>query len=169
MGGEPFCVQKGSPPNTPLSKKTLIFFRKGCAVFEPTLKSAMEYANHGKTEEWVHCFLLGDEGGNKSLSDAIKSYKPKCIAPKLMRLDLFKRIHEWKAEKYALAGEREEWFWNQVNAQVERYNTGEWDMPPLMADMKNREGFYNLFDGNHRIEALKKLGIKEYWVIGLEE
>ena len=36
-------------------------------------------------------------------------------------------------------------------------------MPPLIVSIE--DGSFVLNDGNHRFEALKQLGIREYWVI----
>jgi len=137
-------------------------------MYAPTLKSAIAFSNEGKLEEWIHQFLHG-EGKNESLSSAIRKWNPKCVAPQMINLGLLRRIHEWKPEKYAFHGERKQWFWNQVDAQVERYNADEWDIPPLMAVKSKSGDTYDIFDGNHRLEALKKLGMKEYWVIVFDE
>jgi ParB-like chromosome segregation protein Spo0J len=57
----------------------------------------------------------------------------------------------------------EEDFKKHVDDIVEFYRKDNWDMPPLII---YREGDkYELSDGNHRYEALKKLGIIQYWVI----
>ena len=47
----------------------------------------------------------------------------------------------------------------------ERFKNGNWDMPPLIVDGKIINNKHEINDGNHRFEALKMLGIKEYWVI----
>jgi len=38
-----------------------------------------------------------------------------------------------------------------------------WDIPPLIAS--NDKGILSLRDGNHRLEAMRREGIEEYWVI----
>ena len=42
---------------------------------------------------------------------------------------------------------------------------GDWDMPPLLALDRIDDGTYGIDDGNHKLEALKKLCVNEYWVI----
>ena len=49
-------------------------------------------------------------------------------------------------------------FWNKANEMVERFKSGDWDMPPFVA-LERQEIFYELDDGSHRFEALKILGI----------
>ena len=38
-----------------------------------------------------------------------------------------------------------------------------WDIPPLIAS--NDKGILSLRDGNHRLEAMRREEIEEYWVI----
>lgn len=38
-----------------------------------------------------------------------------------------------------------------------------WDTPPLIIWFLNKK--YSIADGNHRFEALKKCGYKEYWCL----
>ena len=128
--------------------------------YEPTTKSAIEYANSNKLEEWIHLFLEG-EGDNKAFSDGLKLEPRKYQAPKLMSLNLFARCCgpecgiRWQVPA--------EDFFANVKAIMKKYESGNWDMPPLIINRK--ENMFELNDGNHRFEALKKLGINEYWVI----
>lgn len=135
-------------------------------MFKATTKSAIEYARQNNLEEWIHTFLCG-EGDNKGLSDGLKLEKRYYQEPKLMDLDLFQRCYGPEPGlKYSIREDDEEqikYFWKNIAAIAERYKTGEWDMPPLI--IQECDGVFELNDGNHRYEALKKLGIKEYWVI----
>ncbi|MDE7266692.1 MAG: ParB/RepB/Spo0J family partition protein, partial [Lachnospiraceae bacterium] len=62
----------------------------------------------------------------------------------------------------------EEWFEKHVH-QLEELIQTEQDMAPLIAhyftDDDHQEGAFELNDGNHRLEAYSRLGIKEYYVI----
>lgn len=128
-------------------------------MFEATAKSAMEYARQNNVEEWIHTFLCG-EGDNKDFSDGLKLEERIYSEPKLMKLDLFKRCYGPEPDMKWRCGED---FWDKVNEIAERYETGDWDMPPLIINDDN--GVYELNDGNHRFAALKSLNITEYWVI----
>lgn len=129
-------------------------------MFEPTTKSALEYATENKLEEWVHIFLCG-EGDNKGFSDGLKLAKRHYAEPKVINFDLFIRCcgpepnMKWQVDKSG--------FTQRVNNIADRYKTGAWDMPPLIVN--DSDGVLELNDGNHRYEALKTLGINEYWVI----
>ncbi len=78
-----------------------------------------------------------------------------------MKLDLFERCCGPEA------GIKHQIPFLGFNARVEaimgRYQGGLWDMPPLIINYS--EGKYELNDGNHRFEALRRLGIGEFWVI----
>jgi hypothetical protein len=135
-------------------------------MYEATLKSAIEYSRQNKLEEWVHLYLLG-EGDNKGFSDGLKLDKRHFTEPKLMNLDLFARCYGPEPGlKHSIREDDKEqikWFWYNIGGIAQRYKAGNWDMPPLIIEDHN--GTYELSDGNHRYEALKMLGIKEYWVI----
>lgn len=135
-------------------------------MFEATLKSAIEYGGQNKIEDWVHEYLCG-EGNNKGFSDGLKDEERQYTEPQLMNLDLFKRCYGPESGmKFNIPEDDKEqikWFWLNIGGITERYRAGKWDMPPLI--IQDRNGEYELNDGNHRFEALKLLGIKEYWVI----
>ena len=135
-------------------------------MFEATLKSAMEYGRQNRLEEWVHEYLCG-EGDNKGFSDGLKLEAREYEGPKLMNLDLFERCYGPEpGMKYGIKPDDTEqikWFWLNTGGILEKYRAGGWDMPPLIIEDYNGE--YELNDGNHRLEALNILGVKEYWVI----
>lgn len=60
------------------------------------------------------------------------------------------------------------WFEHHVS-KLEEVIKREKDMPPLIVhyfiDEDNKDGAFELNDGNHRLEAYSRLGIKEYDVI----
>ena len=126
-------------------------------MHKATATSAIDYAQANKLDEWVHDFLLG-EGNNKELSESIKRHGRKFFAPKRMKLDLFRRCFG----PQAVDDDRD--FFDKVNEIADRFKAGAWDMPPLIA-LECNKGYYDLDDGSHRFEALKMLGIDEYWVI----
>ena len=136
-------------------------------MFEATLESAKEYASKNNIEEWVYEFFCG-EGNNKEFLDYLKSSVKEYTGPMLMGLDLFKRCHGPEpGMEFSIPQDDTEQikrFWLKINGIKERYETGNWDMPPLI--VRNCTGEYEeLSDGNHRFEALKMLGVEDYWVI----
>ena len=128
--------------------------------YKPTSASAIEYARTGNLEEWIHLFLCG-EGNNKPFSEGLKIQPRRFRAPVMIAIDTFKRScgpeegMKWRIDSKA--------FNARVNGIIDHYKKGGWDMPPLIVcdDGVSLE----LNDGNHRYEALVRLGIKQYWVI----
>ena len=128
--------------------------------YKPTSSSAIEFSNADKLEEWIHLYLCG-EGNNKPFSDGLKLEPRRYLMPKMTLLDTFNRDcgpeenMKWRLDEFH--------FYERVNRIIARYEKGDWDMPPLI--VRYDGNMHELNDGNHRYEALKKLGIKEYWVI----
>jgi hypothetical protein len=119
----------------------------------------MEYARAGKLEEWVHAFLLSD-GNNKPFSDGLKLYERAFYGPVKMPLSLFTRGGgpeegmRWRMDPVS---------WEQRVGNLVRVMRTEKDMPPLIA--RYAAGGFELNDGNHRFEALTRLGEQEHHFI----
>ena len=131
--------------------------------FEPTTASAIEYTQKNVLEEWIHLFLCRDEvdGGNEAFSKGLRLEPRNYYAPCLMNLDLFERCcGPEEGMKYRIPAMD---FNKNVNGIMEKYKKSSWDMPPLIINRIAEK--YELNDGNHRFEALKRLGTKEFWVI----
>ncbi len=130
--------------------------------YQCTLTSAKAYAAAGQLEEWVHAYLLSD-GHNREFSDGLKLLDRYFLGPVTMPLALFTRYcgpeetMRWRINR--------EWFEKHVQELQEVIQRGE-DMPPLIVhyliDPLRPEGEFELNDGNHRLEAYNRLGIREY-------
>jgi len=135
--------------------------------YQRTLSSAAEYAQAGKLEDWVHAYLLTD-GHNREFSDGLKLFDRAFYGPVNMPLSLFARCcgpeegMRWRMDPA--------WWEKRVGDLMQVLQTEE-DMPPLIAHFV--EGDFELNDGNHRFEALTRLGRKEYpfiiWITEPEE
>jgi len=128
--------------------------------YKPTTSSAIEFASANRIEDWIHLFLCG-EGNNIPFSEGLKLEPRNYYAPKMMLLNQFERC--CGPEENMTFRVPEDNFIKRVGGIAEFYSTGDWDMPPLIIYL--HEGAYVLSDGNHRFEALTKLGIDSYWVI----
>lgn len=136
------------------SKKEEISLKYDCS-----LSSALEYADAGKTEQWIHEYLLSD-GQNKEFSDGLKLFDRYFLGPVKMPLSLFKRCCGPEEDmKYRIDSNG---FENHVQELMDVIRT-EKDMPPLIANFV--EGRFELNDGNHRFEAYTRLGSKEQYII----
>ncbi|MBO5734969.1 MAG: ParB-like nuclease domain-containing protein [Clostridia bacterium] len=131
--------------------------------YKCTLSSAREFASKNKLEEWVHAYLLSD-GRNKEFSDGLKLFDRFFLGPIKMPLSLFTRCcgpeetMKWRVN--------EEWFEKHVS-DLQEVIRREKDMPPLIVHYLAEDGkeSFELNDGNHRLEAYNRLGIREYFVI----
>ena len=124
--------------------------------YKCTLSSVKSFAAAGRLEDWIHIYLLSD-GDNKAFSDGLKIYDRYFIGPKVFPLSLFSRCTgPEEGIKYYIPAEAFEKYVSKLQKVLEEKD----DMPPLIANYF--DGQFELNDGNHRFEALKRLGITEY-------
>ena len=143
------------------SIKKIVYSKKEAFLLEYkcTLSSAQEYAKEHKIEDWIHQYLLSD-GHNKEFSDGLKLFDRYFIGPVKMPLALFRRCcGPEESMKYRVNAE---WFEKHV-AGLENVLKTTADMPPMIANYVH--GHFELNDGNHRLEAYRRLGVKEYYMI----
>ena len=129
-----------------------------------TLTNAIEYGKHDMTEEWIHAYLLSD-GNNKALSDGLRMMK-RIFYPVCFPLQMLTRnTGPEPGMRYQI---HPEWFEIHVAELMEAVEAGA-DIPPLIVHYwipeGKSEGEFELNDGNHRLEAFKRLGIERYHVI----
>ena len=128
-------------------------------TYKCSLSSAKEFAEANKLEEWVHLFLLSD-GHNKTLSAGLKLFDRYYLGPLTMPLSLFSRCCGPEENiKYQVNAE---WFEKRVQSLKKILQSND-DMPPLIVHYFDHD--FEICDGNHRLEALTQLGVKEYPVI----
>ena len=128
--------------------------------YKPTASSAIEFASANKLEDWIHLFLCS-EGDNKPFSDGLKLEPRNYYAPIKTQLNKFERCCGPEANMKWQVPEAN--FNKHVDGIASFYKTGNWDMPPFIVCRNGNE--FELNDGNHRYEALKRLGIDKHWVI----
>ena len=127
--------------------------------YQCSLSSAQEFADAGRLEEWVHAFLLSD-GHNKAFSDGLKLTERRYFGPAVMPLSLFTRCCGPEEDMpFRVDGE---WFEKRVGALTESLKSNP-NMPPLIAHYVDHA--FELNDGNHRFEALRRMGAEKYPVI----
>jgi hypothetical protein len=128
--------------------------------YRGTLSSAQAFAKSGRLEDWVHSYLKSD-ANNKEFSRWLETLLDRSfLGPIKMPLSLFTRCcgpeenMKWKVDA--------EWFEKKV-ARLENAIKTDNDMPPLIVHFV--DDAFELNDGNHRLEAYSRLGIKEVNVI----
>ncbi len=128
-------------------------------IYSETLTSALEYARAGKTEEWVHAYLLSD-GGNKPFSDGLKMRDRYYFGIYKMPAAFFHRCCGYEDDmRFRVPRDG---FLSRVEAISKAIASGA-DMPPIIVNYSS-SGF-ELNDGNHRHEAYAKLGVSDIFVV----
>lgn len=141
--------------------KKIIYAKKEDKLldYSCSLSSAKEYAEAGKIDEWIHTYLYA-EGHNQTFSDGLKLFDRYFIGPITIPLSLLHRCCGPESNmRYQVDAD---WFEVQVGKLQQALRT-EKDMPPLIVHYVEHD--FELNDGNHRLEACNRLGIKEYPII----
>ncbi len=124
-----------------------------------TLQGALQHGYEDRIEEWVHAFLKG-VGHNPFLSYILSLQKRYFTNPVLYKLDAFTRNCGPETNmKYKVRQPGFEFIVGNMMASL----VNGWDMPPLIINYE--KGKFDMSDGNHRYEALIKLGLTQYYVI----
>ena len=132
-----------------------------------SLASAQAFAAGGRLEEWVHAYLLS-HGNNRAFSEGLRRC-PRCfMGPFRLPRGWFTRCcGPEPGMKYPVEAAG---FWRHVEELAAAIQAGE-DLPPLIANYAG--GVFELNDGNHRLEALTRLGAAEcnviVWCTGEED
>ena len=122
-------------------------------------EEAIEYAKNKKLKEWVHGFLT-TIGKNEELAE-IMERSGTLEAPKKISLNKLIRICG-PEEGMKYKEEQKDWD-KRVDKMTEEIKS-DWETPPLIV-WRHENGKLTVADGSHRVEALRKAGIKSYWAI----
>ena len=126
--------------------------------FAPTSLSAREAHAAGELAEWSQAFLRGD-GGNLGIADPLRERADG---------DVYVLAEVSLEDVYPISGPEEDFDWpippgdfeHRVELLMRMFENG-WDAPPLFVHMHT----LRLVDGNHRREALLRLGKRSYWAV----
>ena len=129
--------------------------------YAPTGASARAFGQAGGLEEWLQIFLR-NEGRNVPFADGLLLEPRRYHAPVRMPLSALCRCCGPEPEM-AFRVERAG-FERRVEALMSTLRVGEWDMPPLIVQ-RDADGRLTLNDGNHRLEALRRVGAEAAWVL----
>ena len=149
------------------SIRRIVYSRKDEFIMDYacSLTNAQQAAAQGELEQWIHTYLLTD-GDNKAFSDGLKQLDRIYHGPVSFPLGLLKRNTGPEPNmQYKIPPE---WFEDHVSQLMETIQSGA-DLPPLIVHYyipEDKElGRFELNDGNHRLEAFKRLGVERYHVI----
>jgi hypothetical protein len=121
------------------------------------LESARKAHAAGELAAWSQSFLRG-EGGNLGVANPLRERED----------DVYVLAELGLNDIYPISGPNGDFDWSvppdvfedRVEAMMRRLQQG-WDAPPLFVHMRT----LRLVDGNHRREALLRLGRRTYWAV----
>ena len=148
---------------SPETIKRIVYSRKEEFIMEyqGTGTNAKLCAQNGKLEDWVHAYLLSEDGHNKPCSDGLKLFERTYLGPMEMPIELFERISG--PEEHMPYRIHAGWWEECIERLQEAIKNGA-DLPPMIIHYYipegETEGKFELNDGNHRWEACKRLGIE---------
>ncbi len=129
-------------------------------MFTFTPEEAIQQAQAGLLEEWVHTFLT-TEGSNSPLSTGLKLQTRWWLGPLRFSLALLERC--CGPEAHMEYREPLESFEQRVAAMMASLKQA-WQPPPLII-MYTADRKLSIRDGSHRHEALIRSGYGTYWAI----
>ena len=127
--------------------------------YDRTLSCALRYAEAGRIEEWVHAYLRTD-GRNVPMSDGLNLAPRVWIGPVKIPLSILTRICGpeedmiWRVDREGFE-KRTVWLEEEIRNGA--------DLPPVIVHC-TAEGL-ELNDGNHRLEAYRRMGIPEGYAV----
>ncbi len=130
-------------------------------------RTAIDYAQQGRLEEWVHGYLLGGPWRNEGLSDGLKLQRRWWRGPVELPLAMLARcVGTEPGMEYPVRAEYWEGRMAEMIASIRGAGAGPLDMPPLIATFDPQTpARLSVRDGNHRLGAYERLGWPNAWVL----
>lgn len=147
---------------SPETVKRIVYSRKEKFIMEyqGTGSNAKLCAQNGKLEDWVHAYLLSEDGHNKPFSDGLRLFQRTYFGPMEMPIALFERI---SGPEETMPYRIHPGWWEECIGRLKEAIQNGADLPPMIVHYYipegETEGRFELNDGNHRWEACKRLGI----------
>jgi hypothetical protein len=132
---------------------------------EYSTESARTAAEHGRLGDWVARFLCSPGSDNCTLGELLSEERRFWFGPVQVPLD---QLHRLAGPPGApvLQAVPEEYWRDDVEDLARRIARG-FEPPPVI--VSHRDCQLMLEDGNHRVEALRRAGVKTAWaVIGFD-
>jgi hypothetical protein len=131
--------------------------------------SALEYAEQGRLEDWIHAYLTGGPWANLGLSYGLKLQRRWWRGPLELPLEKLTRcLGPEPGKEYQVTQEYWDWRISGLAQSIQESGAGPRDMPPLIAtyDPLCPPGQrHSIRDGNHRMGAYEFLGWKTAWAV----
>jgi len=132
---------------------------------EFTLATAREASRAGRLADWVRGFLASPGSDNADLADLLDRRLDHWVGPVLLPFDHLHRLAGPPDQPVLCPIDDDEWR-DDVEDLAEQVDEG-WEPPPMVVSWKH--GSLVLEDGNHRVEGMRRAGLREAWcLVGFE-
>jgi hypothetical protein len=126
-----------------------------------TVDSANVAYREGRLQAWIEAYLQVPDWANPGLLRRVRTYSVGWPSPELVPVDRFRTI-AGPGSEFRFPKDPEEWEAG-VQAILSQPVTIE-QLPPVIGWI-DADGSTNLADGNHRLDAAKRLGIPAIWAL----
>jgi hypothetical protein len=131
-----------------------------------SVDGARAAAERNELNEWVAEFLASPGSDNEELAAALTGRPRWWLGPVEIPLDQLSRLAGPPGEPVIVPVDDDYWR-DDVEDLEEKVRDG-WEPPPVIASY--RDGELYLEDGNHRVEGVRRSGVRETWaVIGFDD
>ena len=122
--------------------------------------TALDYAQRGEIEAWIHAYLLAGDWANPALSNGLKLQRRWWIGPLELSLNALARsLGPEPGMEYQVTPEN----WDERTGRIAASLADPLTVPPLLVEY--RSGELSVRDGNHRHGAMARKGWSTAWVI----
>ena len=125
-----------------------------------TVPEAQHYAQAQQLEDWIHSYLTTGAWHNTGLSNGLKQQRRWWAGPLELPLNDLSRCTGPEPDMEFVMP-RESWEQRVTRIQADLRDTLQ--MPPLIVEY--RSGILSIRDGNHRHEAMCRMGLETCWAL----
>jgi hypothetical protein len=131
-----------------------------------SVDAARAAAERGELGAWVAEFLASPGSDNGELAEALTNRPRWWLGPVLISLKHLNRLAGPPGEPVLCPVDEDDW--RDDVEDLERKVREGWEPPPVIASY--RDGRLILEDGNHRVEGVRRSGVRQTWaVIGFDD
>lgn len=126
-----------------------------------SVESARRASEQGRLADWVVDFLCSTGSDNPELAAAFAFSGAVYLGPVRLPLDQLTPLAGPEEEDVVVPVAEEEW---EADIEHMEHSVADgWHPPPLL--VSHRQGTLFIEDGNHRVDALRRLGETDGWAI----
>jgi hypothetical protein len=126
-----------------------------------SVESARAAAQADELGDWVSRFLASPGSDNAALADKLADQPRWWFGPVQLPLDQLQRL-AGPPDAPVLCAVTDEYWGDDVDEMHELIDDG-WEPPPVI--VSTHDGQLLLEDGNHRVESLRRSGVRRTWAV----